>query len=299
MDAYRQVVNELPDFLANPLGCIGPAVASRIHEIRLRTGCLVWVNMDGSLCPVTQLPGCPHTLENLRPTQRQLEELFYGLCGDSVHTHQNELAEGYFTLPGGHRVGVGGKYLIHPEEGIVLQTVYSLNLRIARARQLVLPPQLMQYLEKEHFVGMLIAGEPDSGKTTLLRNMISFLAERGKAVSVIDEREELWPSSCQGSRAPVDFIAGIPKGQAVQMALRTLAPQIIVLDELGGLGEVKQLEQGFFSGVDYIASLHAASLEETLCRPQVVYMKEEKMLRIVVQLVGRQAPGQIREVYTL
>lgn len=299
MDAYRQVVDQLPDYLAEPLSRIGPAVACRIHEIRLRTGCPVWINLNGSLCPVTQLPGCPHTLKSLCPTQRQMEELFYTLCGSSVHTHQNELAEGYFTLPGGHRVGVGGKYFVHPEEGTVLQTVYSLNLRIARARQFALPAQLVQYLEKEHFVGMLIAGEPDSGKTTLLRNMISFLAEHGKAVSVIDEREELWSASCQSSRVPVDFIAGIPKGQAVQMALRTLAPQIMILDELGSLEEVKQLEQGFFSGVDYIASLHAASLEETLCRPQVDYMKKEKMLRIVVQLAGRQAPGQIREVYTL
>ena len=80
------------------------------------------------------------------------------------------------------------------------------------------------------------------------------------------------------------------------MALRTLAPQIIVLDELGNMEEVAQLEQGFFSGVDCIASLHAASLEEALCRPQVMYMKQNHMLRVMVQLTGRQAPGQIREV---
>ena len=60
--------------------------------------------------------------------------------------------------------------------------------------------------------------------------------------------------------------------------------------------EVKQLEQGFFGGVDCIASLHAASLEEALCRPQVMYMKQNKMLRVLVQLTGRQAPGEIREV---
>lgn len=298
MDAYRQVVEALPDFLANPLRSISPDTASRIHEIRLRAGCPVWVNLSGSLCPVGQLPGCPARLKTLCLTQTQVEDVFYALCEGSVHTHQNELAEGYLTLPGGHRVGVGGRYLSHPEEGTVLQTVHSLNLRIARVKQLPLPHQLVQKLQG-HFVGMLIAGEPDSGKTTLLRNMIACLAEQGKAVSVIDEREELWPPSCQDVRPPVDFIAGIPKGQAIQMALRTLAPQVIVLDELGTMEEVKHLEQGFFSGVDYIASLHAASLEEVFRRPQVVYMKREKMLRVVVQLTGRQAPGQIQEVAAL
>ena len=295
MDAYRQVVEALPDFLARPLCSIAPETASRIHEIRLRAGCLIWVNLNGSLCPAAQLPGCPSVLKSLRPTQLQLEETFYHLCDGSVHTHQSELAGGYITLHGGHRVGVGGKYLVHPEDGIVLQSVHSLNLRIARIKQISLPWQLIQQL-KGHFVGMLISGEPDSGKTTLLRNMIAFLAEQGRAVSVIDEREELWPPSCRHSRPPVDFIAGLPKGQAIQMALRTLAPQIIVLDELGNMEEVAQLEQGFFSGVDCIASLHAASLEEALCRPQVMYMKQNHMLRVMVQLTGRQAPGQIREV---
>ena len=295
MDAYKQVVEALPDFLARPLCSIAPETASRIHEIRLRAGCLIWVNLNGSLCPAAQLPGCPSVLKSLRPTQLQLEEAFYHLCDGSVHTHQSELAGGYITLPGGHRVGVGGKYLVHPEDGIVLQSVHSLDLRIARIKQISLPWQLIQQL-KGHFVGMLISGEPDSGKTTLLRNMIAFLAEQGRAVSVIDEREELWPPSCRHSRPPVDFIAGLPKGQAIQMALRTLAPQIIVLDELGNMEEVAQLEQGFFSGVDCIASLHAASLEEALCRPQVMYMKQNHMLRVMVQLTGRQAPGQIREV---
>ncbi len=83
------------------------------------------------------------------------------------------------------------------------------------------------------------------------------------------------------------------------MALRTLAPQVILLDELGGMEEVQSLEQGFFSGVNYIASLHAASLEEALCRPQVAYMKSQKMLRVIVQLTGRQAPGQISGVHVL
>lgn len=295
MDAYRQVVERLPDFLAKPLCSISPETTSMIHEIRLRAGCPVWVNLNGALCPVAKIPSCPAALKTLRPTQSQLEEAFYYLCNGSVHTYQNELAEGYLTLPGGHRVGVGGKYLDHPEDGIVLQTVHSLNLRIARIKNISLPQQLVRQL-KGHFVGMLVTGEPDSGKTTLLRNMIVFLAEQGRAVSVIDEREELQPPACQYSRPPVDFIAGLSKGQAIQMALRTLAPQIIVLDELGNMEEVHQLEQGFFSGVDYIASLHAASLEEALCRPQVIYMKQNHMLRVIVQLFGRQAPGQIQEV---
>ena len=100
----------------------------------------------------------------------------------------------------------------------------------------------------------------------------------------------------RAARPPVDTVAGLPKAQAVQMALRTLAPQAVLLDELGGLEEVRGLEQGFFSGVDYIASLHAAAPDEALRRPQVAYMREKGMLRVLVMLAGRQAPGQIAGV---
>ena len=94
----------------------------------------------------------------------------------------------------------------------------------------------------------------------------------------------------------MDVLAGVPKKDAVQMALRTLSPQVILLDELGGLEEAAALEQGFFGGVDFIASIHASSADEALCRPQVQYLCQRGMLRALVALQGRNPPGQIREV---
>ena len=298
MDEYLQAVGALPAFLARPLSRIAPGTAAQIHEIRLRAGCPVWFNRNGALCPAGELPGCPAEVGALRPTQPQMEEALYALCGGSVPTHQAELAEGYLTLPGGHRVGVGGRYLSHPREGVVLQAVYSLNVRVARARQAVLPPCLAQLLQTR-FTGLLVAGEPDSGKTTLLRGMAAFLAGLGRAVAVIDERSEFWPEQLGAARPPVDIVAGLPKARAVQMVLRTLAPQTVLLDELGGLEEVRGLEQGFFSGVDYVASLHAATLEEALRRPQVASMREKGMVRAIVMLAGRRAPGQVAGVHRL
>ena len=93
-----------------------------------------------------------------------------------------------------------------------------------------------------------------------------------------------------------DILSGIPKGQAVQMALRTLSPQVILLDELGGMDELYALEQGLFSGVEFIATLHAASWEEAARRPQVQYLQKCGALHVAVLLKGRTAPGQLKEV---
>ena len=94
----------------------------------------------------------------------------------------------------------------------------------------------------------------------------------------------------------VDTLSGIPKERAVQMALRTLSPQVIVLDELGSLAETAALEQGFFSGVDFIASVHAASAEEAVRRPQVKALQQQGMLRVLVLLQGCAEPGRVRQI---
>ena len=80
------------------------------------------------------------------------------------------------------------------------------------------------------------------------------------------------------------------------MALRTLSPQVLLLDELGGMDEVSALEQGLFSGVDFIATLHAATPEEATLRPQVKYLMNLSAVKVLVWLSGRNAPGKIREV---
>ena len=56
------------------------------------------------------------------------------------------------------------------------------------------------------------------------------------------------------------------------------------------------LEQGFFSGVDFIASVHAASAEEAVRRPQVKALQQQGMLRVLVLLQGCAEPGRVRQI---
>ena len=291
MDEYYQMVQTLPQWLARPLGQLPSEDAETVHELRLRLGCAPQFTVQGCGCTPTQLAPELNALQTLQLTPLQMEEILFTLCGGSVHTHQTEIAQGYVTLENGCRAGLGGRFLQNPEQGTVLQELTSVNLRIAREKTVPLPPELTTALQG-HFIGMLLVGEPGSGKTTLLRSIARELVRQQKILSVIDERRELFAGNTHGEA--LDVLAGLPKGQAVQMALRTLSPQVILLDELGGLDEVTALEQGLFSGVDFIATLHAATPEEATMRPQVKYLMERGAVR--VWLTGRQAPGCIGEV---
>ena len=281
LDEYYQAVGALPAWLAQPLMQLPAPAAAKVHEVRLRTGCGIGFTVEGTQIPAAQLEGCPPAVQALRLDQGQMEQALYTLCGGAVHAHQ----------------AVGGQYLLHPQQGVILQVLRSLNLRIARERQVTLPPTLLQALEG-HFIGFLLVGEPDSGKTTLLRQLARHLAARRGAVTVIDQRRELFPRK-GGAGEMLDVLSGLPKGRGVEMALRTLSPRVILLDELGSMEEVSALEQGFFSGVDFEASLHAPTLEEALRRPQVRALVGQGMLRGMAQLSGASRPGQIREVRLL
>lgn len=296
MDEYYRAVRALPAWLAAPLAQLPVQTAARVQELRLRTGCAVTFTVQGRQCPASALPDCPPRLAAIRLDALQIEEIFHTLCNGSVHTHERELAEGYLTTAAGNRVGVAGQFVQREGQCIALQRVTSLNLRIARSCTIYLPPVLDKLLE-QHFTGLLVVGEPGSGKTTLLRTIARTLAERQRLVAVIDERGELFPP--EQPLPPLERIGGVDKARAVQMALRTLAPQVILLDELGSLEETMALEQGFFSGVDFIASIHAPGAAQAQCRPQVQALLQRGMLRQLVILAGRETPGHIREVRTV
>ena len=269
MDEYYRAVRALPAWLARPLSALPPDTAEQVHEIRLRVGCGVQLTIGGKPCCPAELPA----LQTLR---------------------QTEIAAGYVTLSCGCRAGLAGQFYCAPGQSAVLQELRSVNIRVARNREFPLPQKLRDILQ-QRFIGMLLMGEPDSGKTTLLRGIARELAKQDRAVAVIDERREIFPSE-ESAVLPLDILSGIPKGQAVQMALRTLSPQVILLDELGGMDELYALEQGLFSGVEFIATLHAASWEEAARRPQVQYLQKCSALHVAVLLKGRTAPGQLKEV---
>ena len=279
MDEYYRVIQALPPWLAQPLAELPPQAVGTIHELRLRVGSGVALNQMGRQGLLEQRADCPPALRGLRLTAAQMEEILYTLCDGSVHTHQTELAEGYLTTRTGCRVGIGGQFAEREGGGVLLQAVSSFNFRIARVRECRLPAELLQTLQ-QRFTGMLLTGQD-------------------RMVSVLDERGELFPPDRPDAAEGLDRIAGLPKARAVQMALRTLAPQVILLDELGSLRETAALEQGFWSGVDFIASVHASGPEDALRRPQVQYLQRRGMLQVLVVLAGRTAPGRIREVRRL
>lgn len=292
MDAYFSAIQRLPMPLRNTLEQVPADVACEIQEIRLRSGRI----------PVLVLPSRQIQIPKIKPiTQQQLQQCFYALCSNSVHSYQQELLQGFFTLPGGHRVGVAGVAgYSSDQEFSGMRIVTSLDIRVARAFYTPLPQQLIQALQ---LGGLLVAGRPGSGKTTMLRSIAQALSALGKRVVLVDEREELMPCSTQGFLYPpplnCDVLSGVPKAQAILMALRSLSPQVILCDEVGGIQDVAALEQGMYAGVDFVASIHGENIQGLSRRPQFKQLKELGVFQTCAFLTGPEKPGAVCRVQSL
>lgn len=289
MDEYYRISQALPPWLANGLLDLDPRQAPRIQEIRLRAEQPVQFTVEGRLIPATHFLGRSAQLGHLSVTG--LQECFLHLCQRSVYAYEEELRQGYFTIPGGNRVGVAG----FRGDG-VFSRVTSLNLRIARWVTCAIPEPVLAYLRAGQG-GLLVAGAPGSGKTTFLRTLAQVLSQENSIVCVVDERGELMAGEANGlplaQNIHCDVYTHCTKAEGISMALRCMNPHYILCDELGTAQEASAVEWGTASGVCFLASVHCGTPEELHKKPQLIRLLHTGAFSKAVFLDGREKPGTV------
>ena len=178
------------------------------------------------------------------------EDLNYVINAASRYSPWNAgtMKDGYLTAPGAHRIGVCGD---GAGEGLVNLT--SVCIRVARDVEGIsagLPVD----------GSLLLLGPPGSGKTTLLRDHIRRLS-RNWAVSVVDERRELFPEGFSRGEN-TDVLSGISKPRGIDMVLRSMGPQVIALDEITSRADCEALLRAAWCGVRLVATAHADSVRD-------------------------------------
>lgn len=251
--------------LAEALQEIQAADWERLQEIRLRVGQPVRLVLAAG----------ERTLPLLWQRDWQERQLMLFLH-NSVYAYEEQLRQGFVTLPGGHRVGLVGEAWFMDGQLQGFKHIASLNIRLARAVSGVARPFLPYILGPGRVMRTLLAAPPGVGKTTLLRDLVRTLAE-GEAglpplnIGLADERMEIaaavegCPQLPVGSRC--DVISACSKAEAVMILLRSMGPQLVVTDEIGSQADCEALAAALNAGVSVLASAHGGSREELLARP--------------------------------
>lgn len=194
------------------------------------------------------------------------------LMDNSIYSRENELKQGYFTTSDGFRVGVCGKMTTGANGIDSLANIGSACIRVPR-EVVGCSGNIVELARKSGRYGILIISPPGLGKTTLMRDYIRTLSDMGMNICLADERREI---ACCREGVPqlqvgcrTDVLEGCPKSLALNMMIRSCAPDLVAADEIGSPGDAEALLEAARCGVAVAATAHGRSLEDILRRRHI------------------------------
>ena len=315
----QEIVNLFPVRLRQILEAL-PLDFARLEEIRLRCGQPILFRIAGKEMGITGSGdltelGSSGKLDNWEKLEKirekELKDTLEIIGGFSLYAAEEELRQGFFTVRGGHRIGVAGRVILKDRQITGLKAASFLNVRVAHEIKGCADQVLPFLYVNGKFVSTLIVSPPGCGKTTLLRDLIRQVSDgssqkagkcsfSGVNVGVADERSELGacyqgvPQNDLGMRT--DVLDGCPKAEAMQLLNRSMSPTVVAVDELGKEEDFRAVESVIHCGCTLLATAHGNSLEDIMEQPFFQKLKSMQVFERYIILGRQNRNGRIVQI---
>lgn len=259
-----------------------------LSELRFRTGYPIFGLYGGKKIYLSE-SGVTLNRENaIVCSQETVLETVENVTEKSLYAFNDKLKQGFITSKNGVRIGVAGDCVFDNGKIVTIKKISSLNIRIPHEIKNCSSKIFNKLFLKETF-NTLIVSPPAKGKTTILKDLArKFNEYTDYAVLIIDERGEFGQISGEN----IDLIRFSDKNYALNYAIRSMSPHIVITDELQTQDDWKSAEQASAGGIKIIASCHGKDAEDLRKKE---YFKKDIFERYVF-LDAEKPAGTIREI---
>ena len=119
-------------------------------------------------------------------------------------------------------------------------------------------------------------------------------------MGVVDERSEIGacfqgiPQNDVGLRT--DILDCCPKAAGMMMLIRSMAPDVVAVDEIGGDPDLEALRCVMNCGCRILATVHGTSMEDIRNKPGFCRFLEEDIFERYVILGNKAGPGTVLDI---
>lgn len=280
MNSFNFVLKKLPLELQDTLTTLPSNILENLEEVRLRQGSPISIISKNKEFVLD-------AQNKLRIDSKYLENVLNSLVDYSYYAYEEELAKGYITVEGGHRVGICGRAVLDNGNVKLIKDISSLNLRRSKELIGISNKCLGTILDPigGSIFNTLIVSPPKCGKTTLLRDIVRYLSTNGMRVGLCDERSEI-AGMHQGNATfnvgpRTDILDGCPKSIGIPMLIRSMAPDIIATDEIGKQEDIAAIETALCAGTKLLTTIHGNNYEDIMNSNITKVIKQGAFKRII------------------
>ena len=198
----------------------------------------------------------------------ELQGVFKRVCDMAVFAHRDDICRGFVSIAGGIRVGVIGRARYDGGTIVGVSEISTMVFRLPRSDSSV-ADELFDEWNRRGRCGMLICSRAGEGKTTAIRALAKIIGSGPPfvRVAVVDERCEF--DKNVDNRSTVDILSGYKRALGIDIAIRTISADVIIVDEIGSSDDADAMLSAIGAGIPVIATAHGTSINDVIQRSYI------------------------------